>query len=291
MKKWMMRHIIPPSKKGTPGLVSGQEGLTKILNTFPEYFLFSFVRNPYDRFVSIYNHSVRGVTGKCLTKKYYERPLCPDLTIHEYAELIRAGHWDQLSQFDRYHTRPQISYLPDFNPEYLLGVRLNNQLRCSFIGRFERMEEDWNVLRETLGFPDYPFFSLNSDDVRISSEGVKKHYSNYYDERLKLLVEEIYADDIKQFGYGFEEQGTNVPANIPEPLVQDCLERYQSVCADLKPPHRRYKIADLYRRCRYLFLYRFPTLARLRRKRLRRRVFRRLRYKVLTKIRSALRLR
>lgn len=265
MEQWMKRYIVPPDKRGAPGLIPRGEAVTKLLNAFPDYFLFSFVRNPYDRFVSIYRHSVRGVNGAYPRDKwYYSRPLCPDLTIHEYAKLIRAGHWDRLSAFDRYHARPQVSYLPDFNPEYLWGLRLNSSLRCAFIGRFERVHEDWNVLRETLGFPNCPLFHAPSysDEGRMNN-GVKKHYSDYYDERLRLLVEEIYADDLKQFGYSFEDRGTNIPANIQEPLVQDCLKLHQSICAGLRLPYGRDKVIALYVRYKYLLLYYLPTLALL----------------------------
>lgn len=37
-----------------------EEGLAKMINLYPQYFTFTFVRNPFDRFVSIWKHSERG---------------------------------------------------------------------------------------------------------------------------------------------------------------------------------------------------------------------------------------
>ena len=59
-----------------------EEGLAKMINLYPQYFTFTFVRNPFDRFVSIWKHSKRG-------KGYYFNRPKKNLTLKEALLVAR----------------------------------------------------------------------------------------------------------------------------------------------------------------------------------------------------------
>ncbi|MFO7031943.1 hypothetical protein B9T07_18710 [Limnospira fusiformis CCALA 023] len=48
------------------------EGLAKVINLYPDYFVFTFIRNPFDRFVSLWKHSEREAR-KTDHNRYYHR--------------------------------------------------------------------------------------------------------------------------------------------------------------------------------------------------------------------------
>lgn len=64
------------------------------------------------------------------------------------------------------------------------------------IVRFERLEEDFRAVCEHLAIPLAPLPKYNRSE--------REHYSKYYDERSRKIVNERFADEIEAFGYSFE---------------------------------------------------------------------------------------
>ena len=116
--------------------------------------------------------------------------------------------WPKTNTFcDKYrHVIPQSDYLFNENGEQLVD----------FIGRFEHLQKDFSQVCQHLNISDstlphknssYSFRRLWTRKLRhlfSLNKRVKKHYSEYYDEELKQLVADIYAQDIALFGYEFE---------------------------------------------------------------------------------------
>lgn len=180
-----------------------EKQLTRTMNQFPDYTLFTFIRNPYDRFISIFNHSVRE------DGEYFKRPV-RNMAIHEYAELVKAGEYSQLSRFDWYHTLPQTVFIPNTGTGLYWGDPLFFDQQCLFIGRFENLVEDFTVFQNHIGIDTYPLGFHNYKDSTRVKDGKKINYSQFYDKSLKRLVEDIYADDFNRFEYMFEGQGTKL---------------------------------------------------------------------------------
>ena len=187
--------------------------LAHVINAFPAYFTFMFVRNPFDRFVSYY------MDGK---RKKENRPRLPPHSMQEYAELtyellenpdppdrsMRVGpHQIEYRQllYEPEHCRRQTDFLLDAHPKFYFGVRRLNDAPCGFVGRYEHLEKDLYSLLDILGGPNLPIKSRNVSIARRSEGNKRKHYSAYYDTRTRRLVEEIYARDLEIFGYQFEE--------------------------------------------------------------------------------------
>ncbi len=64
------------------------------------------------------------------------------------------------------------------------------------IFRFENLNEDMKLVMERLGVP-------SDDVVPVVNESQHDRYQAYYDSDLKSMIEKLYADDFKAFGYEF----------------------------------------------------------------------------------------
>ncbi|MGB1249184.1 MAG: sulfotransferase family 2 domain-containing protein [Candidatus Promineifilaceae bacterium] len=174
------------------------EGLAKMLNLYPHYFTFTFVRNPFDRLVSIWRHSESRIGSEVAGDyNYYLRPQS-GLSLKAYAKLIHTGDHSQLSRFDRYHAQPQVSFILDYNRWRYFGVWRRRWGKMGFIGRYETLQHDFNTVCSRLSIPHSTLPHYNKAQNR-------QHYSHYYDAETIQIVREIYADDIKRLDYQFEQ--------------------------------------------------------------------------------------
>lgn len=148
------------------------------------YLTIAFVRNPYDRMVSLW----KWFKDKRANK---DQRIPHTMTFKKFVQRIHQYHAEgDLTPVGLYHVKglnavnPQVDWIYDSKG----GKAVN------FIGRFERLTEDYNNLCSLTGF-DRPLpHKLKSN---------RTHYSKYYDEETKQLVSEIYAEDLKEFNYDF----------------------------------------------------------------------------------------
>ncbi len=160
---------------------------------FESLFKFAFVRNPWDRLVSAYCHFQRE-----------QKDLLREHNIHampEFTEWILGDNIDyqgEAGEFIRSIRRSQFEHLID----------LDHQIIVDFIGRYERLTEDFALLCERLELPH----------VQLPHKRNSKRSSSYldlYDARSCDLVRDFYHNDVETFGYGFNE-------NKPRQIAEDC---------------------------------------------------------------------
>jgi len=146
------------------------------LGSLKSYFVFSFVRNPYERILSFYLY----LKEKEIPKKLNEnRPLIKNEEIARssgsFKNAIKNGFM-----------------IPSF-----MSYFINNEgeINLDFIGRFENLQHDLNIICDKIKIPRQQLPHKNETD--------HKHYTEYYDEETKQIVAEKYAKDIEYFGYKF----------------------------------------------------------------------------------------
>jgi len=144
-----------------------------------DYFIFSFVRNPYDRAVSLCHHFgfewedfIKGIpTG------YRKRA-----TITKDFEII---NWPNIAM----HCQPQTHY-----------THINGECMMDFIGHYENMEQDWHRLLQTLRMP--------MKELEWKNEWKSGHepYLEYYQHGEGWPIYQFYEDDFKLLGYNRMEE-------------------------------------------------------------------------------------
>lgn len=167
------RHFDSPSsvKKGHPYWGKHWRP-SKIEETWPdewkEFYKFSFVRNPWDRLVSIF-----------FFRRNYRKVITASMQFEEFARKIIE---------DR---RKGIECGPDQQITWFQN-RLDE---FDFIGRFENLQEDFEYVCHQIGAePKTLIHALETDH---------EHYTTYYDEELRDLVGESFKEDCDIFGYEF----------------------------------------------------------------------------------------
>lgn len=163
---------------------------------FSDYFKFSFIRNPWDRFVSIYkNHYYQGPFKKFLFSVFYKKI------------------WEK----DYWFVGPQYEFISDENANVCVD----------FLGRFENIEDDFSKVRQKIGLSlnNLPHKNRSAnrglrsrlrsfcgaviswDIYEASSLFGKKewfeNYMEYYDDECIEFVAELYKEDIEHFQYKF----------------------------------------------------------------------------------------
>jgi hypothetical protein len=138
-------------------------------DTFDRYFKFTFVRNPYDRFVSY----------------------CAFMSRH-------AGHFvNEPREFMRYillERRP-LNHV-HFRPQYEMLVDANGALAMDFVGKCESMQHDYDAVCTKLG--------VASTTLERANASSHQHFAEYYDAELKALVADFYRRDFELFGYDLD---------------------------------------------------------------------------------------
>jgi Sulfotransferase family len=140
-------------------------------DVFNSYFKFAFVRNPWDRTVSQFasmrdRADLRELIGMTL-----------DTSFSDYLQLTRQH---QHVQWER-----QVEFLRDENLAPLVD----------FVGRFEKLKQDAQMVFERLGIRR----------ARLPHRNRSRHpsYLTYFDDQSREWVHTHYKEDVELFGYHF----------------------------------------------------------------------------------------
>ena len=204
-------------------------GTARAMNLYPDYFTFTFLRDPYERFVSLWLDLRRvarerrgaGATepeGLATLRGFAEfaAELLDDFGPcwgREAAAAFRAKRGRAYGPgrvrlgdlgWSADHLWPQTAFLPDCNPARLFGVARANADPLSFIGSVGRLDEDFARLAALLDLPGAPLPRRRASGPE-TGRARRRAYAAHYDDATRRLVEELYASDLAFTGCGFDD--------------------------------------------------------------------------------------
>lgn len=140
-----------------------------------DYFSFAVVRNPWDRFVSMYSFSKKMNLWKLFDLK-------SEPSFETFCSITQEKFSNKASDF--FPIQDQCQWLEGpFKPKQIL--------------KFENLQLDFSKMLKDLRIDH-----INQILPHLNST-VHKNYEHYYTAKSRKLVEQIYARDIEKFKYSF----------------------------------------------------------------------------------------
>ena len=108
--------------------------------------------------------------------------------------------WDRLVSAYQYskrfgNTTDFKEWVVNIDPNHKYGPQYDFVKGSDFIGKFENLQEDFNIVCDKIGIPQQQLPHKNATK--------HKHYTEYYDDETRQIVAEKYAKDIEYFNYEF----------------------------------------------------------------------------------------
>lgn len=162
--------------------------LLELEPSLTHYWSCGFVRNPWARMVSWW----------AMTVDMFDRAERGQEPARTKVEKLR-GIWGPLGQYrEDFPTfvLEGTQHVERLRVPQLHRLEANGRGRVDFVGKVENFVHDVNVVREKLGLAPV-------EGLPRRNSSTHGHYSDYYDDRTRERVAELYAMDIEAFGYTF----------------------------------------------------------------------------------------
>ena len=155
-------------------------------------YIFTTIRNPWDRMLSIYLYYYENLRISSHYSVFFSGDPTIDKSFTNWIKYIYSDKFDKsivisgVNMF-KYCFSNQLNWIKNKNGELM---------KVDKILRFEDLKEELRPFLENV-------LKLKHIDTSIIHPTNHTHYSDYYDEESKKLVETHYQDDINYFNYNF----------------------------------------------------------------------------------------
>tara|TARA_R110000824_G_scaffold14726_12_gene62502 strand:+ start:2917 stop:3579 length:663 start_codon:yes stop_codon:yes gene_type:complete len=140
---------------------------------------FTFVRNPFDRLVSVYHYSQDTYGTKS------------NVAFEEFIQKVKKAV--EMKEYYKWLGPTQPNHIC---PQYLYVYNKGNKL-ADYVGRMENFDVDLQNIFEQLKLA--PLSSIN----KVNMTPKRDKYRKYYTDDTKRVVEKIYEKDLNLFNYEF----------------------------------------------------------------------------------------
>jgi hypothetical protein len=146
--------------------------------------LYAIVRNPWDKVVSAYHYGMN-------TNGWLLLGLSKDATFDQWLNRIHAFWRERPIELLVYG---QHTYVVDNNGNVPPNMKLL---------RFENLRADVNAMHEEWGTPDT--YRLPEKGGPHVNKAIRKPYAEYYTDATRNLVGQLFATDVRMFGYSYDD--------------------------------------------------------------------------------------
>jgi hypothetical protein len=146
-----------------------------------EPFVFTIVRNPWDRVISSFFYLNQ---GGCNNYDVQDKQKYLENFNGDFKRFVRSLEHSR-EVLEQIHFRPQYQWICDSNGEIIVD----------YIGKFENIQRDIFNLTSKVGIqmPELPHLNKSKH----------LHYETYYDNETREIIGEVYKKDIDFFNYEF----------------------------------------------------------------------------------------
>ena len=140
---------------------------------FNNFFIFTIIRNPFDRLISAW----KAFVGKGKVNDNFEQ------FIKNKGVIKGKGHWlYEDNNVSNDHWLP-LHYYVEFN---------KNESFINYVGKYENLNKDWDTISKKINMSSLPL-----------STSPSKSYRKYYTDELVNIVSKYYKRDLELFNYEF----------------------------------------------------------------------------------------
>jgi len=146
-------------------------------------FKFTIIRNPFDLVVSQYNYSLHseGVLWNGQNDYEYKK----NITFNDYVVFLKNIKYNTIKS----RLNKNVYSLDEYF--------VSDNIKLDFIGRYENLEQDFKIICDELNISDKTLPFENKSKVN------KINYQDYYNEKTKNIVYNIFKDELKKYNYDF----------------------------------------------------------------------------------------
>jgi len=148
---------------------------------YNQLFKFTVVRNPWDRMVSHYFSPHRGPVQ--WNRQQFIEIVKFASTLRDYVTVLPLIYWFPHNVLK-------------FVNRAISKVSGRLDIGVDYIARYESLDDDYQTICSKLEIP--------YSKLPVRNKGNREHYSVYYDEELKKMVQEKFTEEIKLMNYEFE---------------------------------------------------------------------------------------
>jgi hypothetical protein len=168
----------PKEGRGALGLHSTLKDYRRYYSSdINDFYIFSFVRNPWRRMTSHYEFLVKQMYNKRVNKK----------DVLSFPEFVQV-----------FQTRLLAFSIHSYD-EYL---RDDYNTKVNFVGKLENIEEDLRKVGDDIKLEITEVLHMNQTDPKLKEH---KNWKDYYNPGLKDRVYNIFKSDIEKYNYEFDE--------------------------------------------------------------------------------------
>jgi hypothetical protein len=173
------------------------------LQVYFNIFWFAFVRNPWDRFVSSYTYLKAQPDTE--PGRPFNELIKPFRTFKDFVMNIDGPHVKNTlgviaksrgDSFSRCQRLATTNLFDHFAPQYLFIKDRHETEVLDFVGKFENLQKDFNVVCKKIGVP--------ACTLPLTNTSNHKPYQAYYDDESRRVIEQEYNRDIKELGYSYD---------------------------------------------------------------------------------------